>query len=136
MIKPLAIAAIATLGTLAVLDAVWLGTATKLFYRPKLGALLNEMPVWPAAILFYLLYAAGVILFVLRPALNDGASPFNAALWGAFFGLVAYGTYDLTNHATLRGWPLSVTVVDMAWGALLTAIASGIGVWAGQKWGA
>jgi uncharacterized membrane protein len=135
MLKPLAVAAVATLGTLAVLDAVWLSTATRLFYRPRLGALLSEMPVWPAAIAFYLLYAAGVILFVLRPALNEGTSPLGAAAWGAFFGLVAYGTYDLTNHATLRGWPLSVTLVDMAWGALLTAIASGVGVWAGQRWG-
>lgn len=135
MTKSLLVAAAAMLAVLAVLDAVWLSTVTKLFYRPKLGALLNEMPVWWAAIGFYLLYAAGVILFVLRPALNDGASPFAAALWGAAFGLIAYGTYDLTNQATLRDWPLIVTVVDMAWGALLTAIAAGIGIWAGQRWG-
>lgn len=135
MSKPLVVAAIATLGTLAVLDAVWLSTATKLLYRPKLGALLNEMPVWWAAIGFYLLYAAGVIFFVLRPALNEGQSPLTAALYGAAFGLVAYGTYDLTNQATIKDWPVIVTVIDMAWGALLTAIAAGIGVWAGQKWG-
>jgi len=135
MSKPLVVAAIATLGTLAVLDAVWLSTATKLLYRPKLGALLNEMPVWWAAIGFYLLYAAGVIFFVLRPALNEGLSPLTAALYGAAFGLVAYGTYDLTNQATIKDWPVIVTVIDMAWGALLTAIAAGIGVWAGQKWG-
>jgi uncharacterized membrane protein len=135
MSKPLVIATLAMLAAMAVLDALWLSTATRLFYRPKLGALLNDLPVWPAAILFYLLYAAGVTLFVLRPALNDGGSPLTAALFGAAFGLVAYGTYDLTNQATIKDWPVIVTVVDMAWGSLLTAIAAGIGVWAGQKWG-
>jgi uncharacterized membrane protein len=135
MTKSLVVATAAMLAVLAVLDAVWLSTAAKLLYRPKLGALLNEMPVWWAAIAFYLLYAAGVTLFVLRPALNEGWSPLTAALFGAAFGLVAYGTYDLTNQATIRDWPLLVTVIDMAWGALLTAMGAGIGTWAGQKWG-
>ncbi|MCW0232773.1 MAG: DUF2177 family protein [Ferrovibrio sp.] len=135
MSKSLIVAVAAMLGTLAVLDALWLSTATRLFYRPRLGALLNELPVWWAAIAFYLLYAAGVALFVLRPAIGEGQSPLTAALFGAAFGLVAYGTYDLTNQATLRDWPALVTVVDMAWGALLTAMAAGIGTWAGQRWG-
>lgn len=135
MSKALITGTIALLATLAVLDFLWLSTATRLFYRPKLGALLNEMPVWPAAIAFYLLYAAGLVLFVLRPALNDGSTLLTAALFGAAFGLVAYGTYDLTNHATIRGWPLAVTLVDMAWGALISAAAAGVGIWAGQKFG-
>ncbi|WP_341910294.1 DUF2177 family protein [Ferrovibrio terrae] len=135
MTKSLVVATAAMLAVLAVLDAVWLSTATKLLYRPRLGALLNEMPVWWAAIAFYLLYAAGVMLFVLRPALSEGWSPLTAALFGAAFGLVAYGTYDLTNQASIRDWPVIVTVIDMAWGALLTAAAAGIGIWAGQRWG-
>lgn len=135
MTKSLIVATAAMLAVLAVLDAVWISTATKLLYRPKLGALLNEMPVWWAAIAFYLLYAAGVMLFVLRPALSEGWSPLTAALFGAAFGLVAYGAYDLTNQATIRDWPVIVTVIDMAWGALLTATAAGIGTWAGQRWG-
>ena len=135
MSKSLIVAVAAMLGTLAVLDALWLSTATRLFYRPRLGALLNELPVWWAAIAFYLLYAAGVALFVLRPAIGEGQSPLTAALFGAAFGLVAYGTYDLTNQATIKDWPALVTVVDMAWGALLTALAAGIGTWAGQRWG-
>lgn len=135
MTKSLVVATAAMLAVLAVLDAVWLSTATKLLYRPRLGALLNEMPVWWAAIAFYLLYAAGVMLFVLRPALSEGWSPVTAALFGAAFGLVAYGTYDLTNQASIRDWPVIVTVIDMAWGALLTATAAGIGTWAGQRWG-
>lgn len=135
MSKSLMIAAIVLLASMAVLDFLWLSTATRLFYRPRLGGLLNELPVWPAAIGFYLLYAAGVTLFVLRPALAEGSTPLLAALFGAGFGLVAYGTYDLTNQATLKGWPLSVTMVDMVWGALLTAISAGLATWAGQKWG-
>ncbi|PJI37615.1 DUF2177 family protein [Ferrovibrio sp.] len=135
MPKPLITATLAALASMAVLDFLWLSTVTKLLYRPKLGALLNEQLVWPPAILFYLLYGFGLALFVLRPALGSGASPLTAALYGAAFGLVAYGAYDLTNHATLRGWPLSITIVDMAWGAFVTAVATGIGVWAGQKWG-
>jgi len=98
-------ATLAALASMAVLDFLWLSTVTKLLYRPKLGALLNEQLVWPPAILFYLLYGFGLALFVLRPALGSGASPLTAALYGAAFGLVAYGAYDLTNHATLRGWP-------------------------------
>lgn len=135
MPKPLITATLAALASMAVLDFLWLSTVTKLLYRPKLGALLNEQLVWPPAILFYLLYGFGLALFVLRPALGSGTSPLTAALYGAAFGLVAYGAYDLTNHATLRGWPLSITIVDMAWGAFVTAVATGLGVWAGQKWG-
>jgi len=135
MSRPLITATLAALASMAVLDFLWLSTVTKLLYRPKLGALLNEQLVWPPAILFYLLYGFGLALFVLRPALGSGTSPLTAALYGAAFGLVAYGAYDLTNHATLRGWPLSITIVDMAWGAFVTAVATGIGVWAGQKWG-
>ncbi|QDO99684.1 DUF2177 family protein [Ferrovibrio terrae] len=118
---------------LAVLDFLWLSTMTKLFYRPRLGGLLGDQLVWPPALLFYFLYGVGLLAFVLRPALNDSSGLLAVFLWGAFFGLVAYGTYDLTNHATLRDWPLAVTLVDMAWGALISGAASVVGVWLARK---
>lgn len=135
MSKPFVIAALGMWATLGLLDFLWLSSATKWLYRPKLGPLLNEQLVWPPALLFYLLFGAGLLAFVLRPALNDGTGLLTVVLWGGFFGLVAYGAYDLTNHATIPNWPLSVTVIDMAWGAFVTAVASGIGLWAGRKWG-
>jgi uncharacterized membrane protein len=79
-----------------------------------------DAPNWPAAAVFYLLYAVGVTVFAVLPAV-DAAAPLEAAWRGALFGLVAYATYDLTNMATLRGWPTIVTVVDLAWGVALTA---------------
>lgn len=135
MSKPFVIAALGMWVTLGLLDFLWLSSATKWLYRPKLGPLLNEQLVWPPALLFYLLFGAGLLAFVLRPALHDGTGLLTVVLWGGFFGLVAYGAYDLTNHATIPNWPLSVTVIDMAWGAFVTAVASGIGLWAGRKWG-
>lgn len=132
--KSLAIAAVTLWAVLAVLDFLWLSTATKLLYRPKLGPLLSEQLVWPPAILFYILYGIGILAFVVRPALADG-SPLSALGWGLLFGLVAYGAYDLTNHATIPNWPLSITVIDMAWGALLTGVTAGVATWAGQRFG-
>lgn len=133
MTKSLAFAALGMWAMLAVLDFLWLSTMTKLFYRPRLGALLNEQPVWPPALLFYVLYGVGLLAFVLRPALNDGTGLLAVFLWACLFGLVAYGTYDLTNHATIRDWPLAVTVVDMAWGAFISGVASVAGVWLARK---
>jgi uncharacterized membrane protein len=133
MSKSLAFAALGMWATLAVLDFLWLSTMTKQFHRPRLGGLLGDQLVWPPALLFYVLYGVGLLAFVLRPALNDGSGLLAVFLWGAFFGLVAYGTYDLTNHATLRDWPLAVTVVDMAWGAAISGVASVVGVWLARK---
>ena len=129
MSKPLIAATVAMLASMALLDFLWLSTVTKLLYRPKLGALLNEQLVWPPAILFYLLYGFGLALFVLRPALADGTSPLTAALYGAAFGLVAYGAYDLTNHATMKTWSLKVTLADIAWGTAATGLSAGAAAW-------
>lgn len=137
MSKSLVIAAAGMWATLAVLDFIWLSTMTKQFYRPRLGGLLADQLVWAPALLFYVLYGIGLLAFVLRPALNpalnDGSGLPSVFFWGCLFGLVAYGTYDLTNHATLRDWPLAVTVVDMAWGALISGVASVVGVWLARK---
>lgn len=133
MPKSLAFAALGMWVTLGVLDFLWLTSATKWLYRPKLGPLLNAQLVWPPALLFYLLFGLGLLAFVLRPALNDGTGLLAVLLWGGFFGLVAYGAYDLTNHATLPNWPLMVTVIDMAWGAAVSGLASAAGVWLARK---
>lgn len=115
---------VAMLVVMAALDAAWLSTMVPAVYRPALGGLLRATPAAVPAVLFYLLYAAGVLVLIVLPALAGGG--WRQALWrGAAFGLVAYGTYDLTNAATLRNWPVSVTVLDMAWGTVLTAVAAG-----------
>ena len=112
-----------TLAIFFAVDMVWLGLVAKGFYRRQLGELLSQTVVWPAAILFYLLFIAGLQLFVVAPALRGGGTI--QALWqGALFGLIAYATYDLTNLATLKGWPLAVTLVDLAWGAALGGTVS------------
>jgi len=114
------------------IDMVWLGLVAKGFYRRQIGSLMRESVGWPAAIAFYLLFILGLVVFVVAPAMDDG-SWLRALLLGALFGLIAYATYDLTNLATLRGWPLTVTVVDLIWGAALAATVSvatyGIAVW-------
>ena len=114
------------------IDMVWLGLVAKGFYRRQIGSLMRESVGWPAAIAFYRLFILGLVVFVVAPAMDDG-SWLRALLLGALFGLIAYATYDLTNLATLRGWPLTVTVVDLIWGAALAATVSvatyGIAVW-------
>jgi len=112
-----------TLAIFFFIDMIWLGLVAKNFYRQQLDGMLSPKVNWPAAILFYLLFIAGLLLFVISPALAQGGAL--QALWqGAFFGLIAYATYDLTNLATLNNWPLLVTVVDLAWGAVLGGAVS------------
>ena len=118
------IAAITVLGVMGVADAIWLTTMTDRFYRRELPGLLAETPMWAPAFGFYLLYALGAIVLVVVPALDGEHEVWRVAVTGALLGLVAYGTYDLTNLATVQGWSLKVTIVDMTWGALLTAVAS------------
>ncbi len=121
-----ALAYVAALVVMGALDFVWLSTTVPALYRPKLGPLLAEQPRMGIAVLFYLLYRIGVVLLAVQPA----AGQWRQALWlGAMLGLIAYGTYDLTNHATLRGWPWVITVVDMAWGVVLTAVVAAIATW-------
>ena len=121
-----------TLAAFFLIDMAWLGTVAKGFYRRHLGALMGPKVVWPAAILFYLLFVVGLLVFVVRPALAAGA-PVQALLFGALFGLVAYATYDLTNLATIKDWPLIVTVVDLAWGACLGGLVSFVSALAGRR---
>lgn len=115
-----------------VIDMVWLGLVARNFYKQQLHSLLSPQVNWTAAFLFYFLYIAGILFFAVRPGLEAGSLG-KACLYGAFFGFFTYMTYDLTNLATLRDWPLLVTVVDIAWGTVLcTLVSSGaylIGGW-------
>ena len=113
------------------IDMVWLGVVARGFYQQRLGFLLSDKPNWYAAIIFYLLFVAGLLVFAVLPGLQVG-SVRKTLLLGAFFGLVTYATYDLTNMATIKNWPLLVTVVDMVWGLVLATAVSGIGFMAGR----
>jgi uncharacterized membrane protein len=108
------------------LDGLWLGLVAKGFYARHLGYLLAEDVVWSAALVFYLLFVAAIQVFVVLPG-RDDATAGPTLRRGAFFGLVTYATYDLTNLATVRDWPLVVTLVDMAWGAVLSLAVSAVG---------
>lgn len=102
------------------IDMVWLGVIAKGFYRQQIGTLLKPEVNWIAAVIFYLLFLAGLVFFVIEPAMQKHSWS-DALLRGAFFGLVTYATYDLTNLAVAKDWPLTVTVVDMLWGTVLAA---------------
>lgn len=105
------------------IDMVWLGLLAKDFYRAQMGALMKPEVNWIAAIIFYLIFIAGLVVFVISPAVEK-SSWTHALLFGALFGLVCYATYDLTNLAIARDWPLLVTIVDLIWGAVLAASVS------------
>lgn len=107
-------------------DSVWLSLMASRLYLPLLGDILAENFDIVAAALFYALYVGGIVFFAVRPALVSGRAA-TATLNGAVFGLCAYGTYDLTNQATLKNWPTLITVADLCWGTFLTATAATIG---------
>jgi uncharacterized membrane protein len=110
----------ASLVTIVVLDALWLGVIARDFYYARLGSLLLDRPNWLPAAAFYLIHALGIVVFVL-PAASTWPG---ALLFGALFGCCVYAAYDFTNLATVRGWPLAVSLVDLAWGAAATAAAA------------
>ena len=99
-------------------DLVWLGIVARGFYQRHLGYLMRNPINWAAALIFYLLFVVGLVIFAIKPAL-DAQSSARALVYGALFGFFTYATYDLTNLATIRDWPLVITVVDMAWGVVL-----------------
>ena len=110
------------------LDFIWLGIVAHGFYRSQIGHLIADKFNLPAAAAFYLLYVLGVMIFVITPAASAGGVS-RAFVQGVMFGLFCYGTYDLTNLATLKSWPLPLTLIDMAWGAFLTGIAAAAGTY-------
>jgi len=108
------------------LDLLWLGIVAKDLYRSRLGDMLLPQPNLAAAAAFYLIYVVGIVVFAGRPALASD-SWLTALGLGMLFGFLAYATYDLTNLATLKDWPLALSLVDMAWGAVLTGTAAALG---------
>lgn len=114
------------------LDGAWLTLIAPQFYRQQIGHLMTDSVKWSAAILFYLLFLIGLVAFVIAPALEK-QSWVHALAFGALFGLITYATYDLTNLATLKNWPLLVTIVDMTWGAILSATVATATYWIANK---
>ncbi len=112
-----------TAAVFLLLDFIWLNYAAANLYRPRLGALLLESPSLVIAAVFYLVYAAAIVVLAVLPGLR--ADSWSAALGlAAILGVAAYGTYDITNLATIRGWSGAVTVIDLAWGTLVTGLAA------------
>lgn len=105
------------------IDALWLTLIAKNFYAKHIGYLMAKNPNLWAALIFYLIFIAGLVFFVIAPAI-DKKEWLHALLAGVFFGLVTYATYDLTNLATIKDWPILVTVVDLAWGMFVSGIVS------------
>jgi len=103
-----------------IIDMIWLGAVARGFYKKYLGHLMRSQFNWAAAIIFYLIFIAGIIVFVVIPAKTAG-SPVKAVWMGLLFGLITYATYDLTNLATIKQWPVIVTIVDIGWGMVLSA---------------
>ena len=112
-----------TIPVFFIIDIIWLGVVAKGFYRRNLRFILSEDVNWPAAIIFYLIYVAGIIFFAVRPAIAQ-QSLGQSALLGALFGFFTYATYDLTNLATIKNWPVAIVVVDMIWGICLCTLVS------------
>lgn len=130
-----AIGYLASAAVFFALDFVWLSLATRIVYRPMLGDLLADSPNLLVAAAFYLIYLIGLVVFAVQPASNSESWPMAIGL-GALLGLVAYGTYDFTNLSTIRNWPMLVSVIDLAWGTILSAVASLAGYAAVRAFGA
>lgn len=119
--------------TFLLVDGIWLTVIAKNFYSKQLGYLMSPNPNLIAAGIFYLIYIFTLVILIISPALQKGS--LMTAIWtGALFGFCAYATYDLTNLATIKDWPLLITVVDLIWGTTLTATVSGISYWILSKW--
>lgn len=109
------------------IDLIWLGIVAKPLYRQQIGFILADKFNWAAAISFYLIFLVGLLCFVVLP--NKGQSMAHVALMGALFGFVTYSAYDLTNLATLKNWPITITLIDLLWGSCLSTIVSLVGFW-------
>jgi uncharacterized membrane protein len=121
-----------TLTIFLAIDSLWLGFVAPKFYESQIGYIMADQPNFLAAGVFYLLFVFGLVVFVIEPGVR-GDSLLQTVLRGALFGLVTYATYDLTNLATLKGWPILVTVVDLIWGTVLSSAVTLISVWVGKR---
>ena len=115
------------------IDSIWLLFIAKKFYADQLGYLMAKTPNLLAALIFYLLFIVGVVFLVLAPALKNNSLS-QAILMGALFGLCSYATYDLTNLATIKDWPIIITIIDMIWGTTLSALVAGVSFSIFQWW--
>ena len=115
-----------------VIDAVWLGLVAPKFYKSQIGHLMSEKPNLVAALIFYLIFIVGVVYFVVNPAI-EAESVTKVLVSGMLFGFITYATYDLTNLATLRDWPIKVTIVDLIWGTSLSTLI-GLGTYFVYNW--
>ena len=120
MLKPFLISLVAFMA----IDFTWIGLVANKFYRSQIGFLLKDKFDLVPALAFYLIFLVGLLVFVIKPAI-DNQSVQQAAQMGALFGVVTYATYDLTNLATLKNWPILVTIVDLCWGTFLCAAITG-----------
>lgn len=125
-IKKLLICYLLTFAVFFVIDMAWLGFIAKDLYKKYLGDLLSEQVNWTAAFIFYILFILGVFIFAILPSVEKNSLT-SAILLGALFGFFTYATYDLTNLATLKGWPLNIVFIDILWGSFLTGIVSTAG---------
>jgi len=116
------------------IDMIWLGLVAKNFYSKYLGYVMSPTPNWGVALLFYILFIGGLVFFVISPALEKSSWQFALGA-GILFGLMTYSTYDLTNLATIKNWPLIVTVVDLIWGMTLSASVSVVSFFLAKKLG-
>lgn len=132
--KPALVAWLAAVAAFLVLDGLWLGVVARGFYASRLGDLLRQPILVAPAALFYLCYTAGLVFLAVRPY-SPEISIGSVALHGAVVGFLAYGTYDMTNLATLRDWPVSVSVVDTVWGTALSAAVSVVAALAVRRYG-
>ncbi len=119
-----------TIPAFFIIDMIWLGTVAAKFYQSQIGFLLGPVN-WVAAIIFYLLYIVGIIFFAVNPALEAGSLS-KAIMLGALFGFFAYATYDFTNLATIKNWPVLVTAVDLVWGTVLTSSVASVSYYLGK----
>ena len=112
-------------GVFMIIDLIWLGVVAKKLYAKYLGYIMTDQINWIAAVLFYIIFVAGMLFFVINPALKDNSLMYALGV-GALYGFLTYATYDLTNLATLKDWPLTITVIDLIWGTTLSALTSTI----------
>lgn len=123
---------LATLVVFFAVDMLWLGLIARTFYKRHLGFIMAADVNWYAALIFYFLFILGILVFVVLPGIKENALPM-MLIKAALFGLITYATYDLTNLATIKNWPLIITVADLIWGMVLTSIVSLAGFFIG-KW--
>ena len=114
------------------IDLTWLGLIAKNLYRKYLGGFLSDTVNWTAAFIFYALFIVGIFIFSILPAVEKNSFP-HAIIMGALFGFFTYATYDLTNLATLKNWPLTIVYIDIIWGTILTGLVAAAGYWITKK---